>query len=220
MTRRRLAERALETIMSAHAAIRRGRAQQGRLRAQQVLLFALLRPPVQELLRRSRGLTAVGFRRPAAILLGVTLFAFAGEYDWMAYPLAAAALVLAIAVRPALAPPGSRWLDARAPALRRGRRPVSSSRCRPASASRSPRPRASSTSMLRLGDARPSRSRHAASALDQSGGRQSIARAGHDRAPAVLVRADALRARRRAPVRPLDRGAGPRCWRRSGSRST
>src|SRR5207247_11377824 len=38
------------------SALRGGRAQQGRLRAQQVLLFALLRAPVQELLRRRRGL--------------------------------------------------------------------------------------------------------------------------------------------------------------------
>ena len=37
-------------------AVRRRGAEQGRFRAKQVLLFALLRPPVQELLRRSRGL--------------------------------------------------------------------------------------------------------------------------------------------------------------------
>ena len=39
------------------AEVRGGRAEQGRFRAQQVLLFALLRPPVQELLRRSGSLT-------------------------------------------------------------------------------------------------------------------------------------------------------------------
>ena len=53
MTRRRLAERALETMLASHPKHGRRRAEQGRFRAEQVLLFALLRPPVQELLRRS-----------------------------------------------------------------------------------------------------------------------------------------------------------------------
>ncbi len=57
MTRRRLAERALETIMAAPPQLGGRRPEQGRFRAEQVLLLALLRPSVQELLRRSCGLT-------------------------------------------------------------------------------------------------------------------------------------------------------------------
>jgi O-antigen ligase len=45
------------------------------------------------------------------VFLGLTLFLFAGEYDWMAWPLAAAAIGLTLAVRPAIGGPGTRWLD-------------------------------------------------------------------------------------------------------------
>jgi O-antigen ligase len=45
------------------------------------------------------------------VFLGLTLFLFAGEYDWMAWPLAAAAIGLTLAVRPAVGGPGTRWLD-------------------------------------------------------------------------------------------------------------
>ena len=60
MTRRRLAERAIETVMQIAAALRRGGAEQGQLREEQVLLLAVLRPSVQELLRR---IDALMFRR-------------------------------------------------------------------------------------------------------------------------------------------------------------
>jgi O-antigen ligase len=45
------------------------------------------------------------------LFLGLTLFLFAGEYDWMAWPLAAAAIVLTIVVRPAVGGRDTRWLD-------------------------------------------------------------------------------------------------------------
>ena len=63
MTRRRLAERAIGTIMSGPSETGGGRPEQGRFRAQQVLLFALLRPPVQELLRTG-GLAPSPVRSP------------------------------------------------------------------------------------------------------------------------------------------------------------
>jgi O-antigen ligase len=40
------------------------------------------------------------------------LFLYAGEYDWMAWPLAAAAVGLTLAVRPAIGGRETRWLDA------------------------------------------------------------------------------------------------------------
>src|SRR6185369_985619 len=45
------------------------------------------------------------------VFLGLTLFLFAGEYDWMAYPLAAAAIGLTAAVRPPILRRETRWLD-------------------------------------------------------------------------------------------------------------
>ena len=65
MTRRRLAERAHRDDDAVAAALRRRGAEQGRLRAEQVLLLAVLRPPVQELLRRSRGLTVPSAPAPS-----------------------------------------------------------------------------------------------------------------------------------------------------------
>ncbi len=55
MTRWRLAERAVETLLGSNPRQRARGAQQGELRAQQVLLLALLRAPVQELLRGITG---------------------------------------------------------------------------------------------------------------------------------------------------------------------
>ena len=45
------------------------------------------------------------------MLSGITLFAFAGGYDWMVEVLALAALILFIIIRPAVARAGNRWLD-------------------------------------------------------------------------------------------------------------
>ena len=58
MTRWRLAEQAVETLLGSNPRQVLSGAQQGQLQPQQVLLLALLRPPIQELLRRvPRGLT-------------------------------------------------------------------------------------------------------------------------------------------------------------------
>ena len=123
----------------------------------------------------------------------------------MAYVLAAAAAVLAIAVRPALAPPGSRWLDA---ALLLYVVVVAASLVPLPPDLRfalSPSTRIIDLT-LRLGDSASSSRR---SALDRSGRRPGVARAGDGHAAAVPVRPHGLRARRRAPVRPRDCGAGP-----------
>ena len=78
-----------------------------------MLLFALLRPPVQELLRRSRGLDRRRARVAAlAAIAAWTLFAFGGAYLWTIFPLVLGSLALALIVQPSIAPRGFRVLDA------------------------------------------------------------------------------------------------------------
>ncbi len=130
----------------------------------------------------------------------------------MAYVLAAAAAVLAIAVRPAFAPPGNRWLDA---ALLLYVVVVAASLVPLPPALRfalSPSTRIIDLT-LRLGDSAASSAAARPLSIDPAAGRVSLALA-----VAMLLlflsARDGLRARRRAPVRPRDRGPGPRAGRR------
>ena len=75
MTRRRLAERAIETVMQSRPRYAGGRAEQGRLREEQMLLLAVPRPSSTELLRRSHPLIS---RAAASILLLVVGWTLVG----------------------------------------------------------------------------------------------------------------------------------------------
>ena len=111
MTRRRLAERAIETVMQSPAALRRRRAEQGRFRAEQV-------PTI-------RGTTAISTRTttpkrrsdapaaalPLLLLIGWTLVAFAGAYRWTTVPLCAGVALLLAVERPSVGGRPARVLD-------------------------------------------------------------------------------------------------------------